>query len=107
MGRLLSCLLAALLAHGAVAAQTPPPEEVARYCTQCATVISARVGGQEAGQVGGTGATASTGAQGARKFVLVLQYKDGRRQTMTFENDPGFRAGDKVRVRSGVLTREP
>ena len=100
-------LLAALFMPFAAMAQQPQQHDVARYCTHCATVVSVTVDGQAAGQVGGSGQTSSGGGAGAHKFVLLLRYADGRKQSMVFDNDPGFRTGDKVRVRDGVLSREP
>ena len=100
-------LLAALLVPPAASAQQAQRQDLARYCTHCATVVSVTVDGAAAGQVGSSGQAAGGASTGARKFVLLLRYADGRKQSMVFDNDPGFREGDKVRVRDGVLSREP
>lgn len=92
----------------AAAAQQAQRQDMARYCTNCATVLSVTVDGEAAGQVGGSGRTSSGASTAAgHRFVLVLRYNDGRKESMVFDNDPGFRMGDKVRVRDGVLSREP
>ena len=91
----------------AASAQQVQQQNLARYCTHCATVVSVTVDGAAAGQVGSSGPAADGASTAARKFVLQLRYADGRKQSMVFDNDPGFRAGDKVRVRDGVLSREP
>lgn len=59
---------------------------VARYCTSCATVQSVRMVGQ--------------------RYEVVLRFANGSLQSLRYDNDPGFRAGDKVRVHAGVLTRD-
>lgn len=63
-----------------------PDASVARYCTSCATVQSVRMAGG--------------------RFELVLRYTNGSTRTLRYDNDPGFRAGDKVRVHADVLTRD-
>lgn len=63
-----------------------PDANVARYCTSCATVQSVRM-------VDG-------------RFELVLRYTNGSTRTLRYDNDPGFRAGDKVRIHADVLTRD-
>lgn len=81
--------LVLLLVGASSAAQvTPPPREepIARYCTSCATVQSVRKTG--------------------KGYQLVVRYASGNSQTLNYDNDPGFRAGDKVRVHDGVLTRD-
>lgn len=81
--------LAMLVPNASPAAQvTPAPraEPIARYCTSCATVQSVRKTG--------------------KGYQLVVRYASGNSQTLNYDNDPGFRAGDKVRVHDGVLTRD-
>lgn len=74
---------------GVVVGEAVPPApdaNVARYCTSCATVQSVRMVGQ--------------------RFELVLRFANGSMRTLRYDNDPGFRAGDKVRFNAGVLTRD-
>lgn len=82
-------MLATLFLSSSLAAQVPAPQReanIARYCTSCATVQSlTRIGSG---------------------FQLTVRYASGKKQTLTYANDPGFRAGDKVRVNDGVLTRD-
>lgn len=81
--------LAMLGAPGTVFGEPVRPAldaNVARYCTSCATVQSVRMVGQ--------------------RYELVLRFANGSLQTLRHDNDPGFRAGDKVRVNAGVLTRD-
>lgn len=87
------------------------------------TIGGAVVGGLLGNQVGsGSGRTAASvaGAVGGavagreiernmrrqQRYEVVVRYNSGGTQTLTYENDPGFRAGDRVRVSNGVLTRE-
>ncbi|WP_296948299.1 glycine zipper 2TM domain-containing protein [uncultured Massilia sp.] len=122
----------------------PPPrderQQVARYCTNCATVEAvnvvrtdsngalgtvggAVVGGLLGNQVGsGSGRTAATAvgavggalagrtiernARGGERFDVVVRYENGATQTIPYTNDPGFRAGERVKVNDGVLTRD-
>ena len=88
------------------------------------TVGGAVVGGLLGSQVGsGSGRTAATvaGAVGggvvgrniernarrSQRYEVVVRYAgNGATQTLQYENDPGFRAGDAVRVNNGVLSRD-
>jgi outer membrane lipoprotein SlyB len=88
------------------------------------TVGGAVVGGLLGNQVGkGTGRSAATvaGAVGgamvgrnieknsrrSERYEVVVRYAgNGATQTLQYENDPGFRAGDAVRVNNGVLSRD-
>ncbi|AWG45885.1 hypothetical protein AM586_28000 [Massilia sp. WG5] len=113
-------------------------DQVARYCTNCATVEAvnvlqgdagalgtvggAAVGGLLGNQVGsGSGRTAATvaGAVGgaiagrsiernarAPRYEVVVRYENGSTQSIRYDNDPGFRVGEQVRVSDGVLTRD-
>jgi outer membrane lipoprotein SlyB len=121
-------------------AQRDERQQVARYCTSCATVEAvnavpttgsgavgtvggAVVGGLLGNQVGsGNGRTAATAAgaiggalagraierNGSRgeRFDVVVRYANGATQTIPYDNDPGFRVGDNVKVTDGVLTRD-
>lgn len=116
-------------------------QQVARYCTNCATVeavnmsptsntsgalatgAGAVVGGLLGNQVGsGNGRTAATVAgavggaiagreiernrNGGQRYDVVVRLSDGSTQTMRYDNDPGFRVGDQVKVNDGVLARD-
>jgi len=87
------------------------------------TVGGAVVGGLLGNQVGsGSGRTAATAAgaiggalagraierNGSRneRFDVVVRYENGATQTIPYDNDPGFRVGDNVKVNDGVLTRD-
>jgi len=37
---------------------------------------------------------------------VVVRYGNGATQTIVYENDPGYRVGDKVRVNNNVLVRD-
>ena len=87
-------------------------------------VGGAVVGGLLGNQVGsGSGRTAATAAgaiggavvgrnidqnahRNARYEVVVRYSGNGATQTLQYDNDPGFRAGDAVRVNDGVLSRD-
>jgi outer membrane lipoprotein SlyB len=119
----------------------PPARQVARYCSNCATVAAvnvvevsgdgnylgtlggAVVGGLLGNQVGsGSGRTAATavGAVGGAiagnniernsrrgvRYEVVVRYDNGATQTIPYDNSPGFRVGDKVKVNDGVLVRD-
>jgi hypothetical protein len=36
----------------------------------------------------------------------VVRLENGATQAIRYDNDPGFRAGEQVRVSDGVLTRD-
>lgn len=63
-----------------------------------------------AGAVGGAlvGNNIQRSQQGQRqRYEVVVRYAgNGATQTLQYENDPGFRAGDAVRVNNGVLSRD-
>jgi len=88
------------------------------------TAGGAVVGGLLGSQVGsGSGRTAATvagavagGLAGRNiqrnmnkepRYEVVVRYAtSGATQTLQYDNDPGFRQGDRVRVSNGVLTRD-
>jgi outer membrane lipoprotein SlyB len=119
----------------------PVARQVARYCTNCATVAAvnvvevsgdgnylgtlggAVVGGLLGNQVGsGNGRTAATavGAVGGAiagnniernsrhgvRYEVVVRYDNGATQTIPYDNNPGFRVGEKVKVNDGVVVRD-
>jgi outer membrane lipoprotein SlyB len=85
------------------------------------TLGGAAVGGLLGNQVGsGSGRTAATvaGAVGgaiagraiernarAPRYEVVVRYENGATQSIRYDNDPGFRVGEQVKVADGVLTR--
>jgi outer membrane lipoprotein SlyB len=86
------------------------------------TLGGAAVGGLLGNQVGsGNGRTAATvaGAVGGAiagrsiernarspRYEVVVRYENGATQSVRYDNDPGFRVGEQVRVSDGVLTRD-
>jgi outer membrane lipoprotein SlyB len=88
-----------------------------------ATGAGAVVGGLLGNQVGsGNGRTAATvaGALGGaiagreiernrnagQRYDVIVRYADGTTQTVSYDNDPGYRVGDQVKVNDGVLVRD-
>jgi outer membrane lipoprotein SlyB len=78
-------------------------------------LLGSQVGGgngktaaQVAGAVGGAyvGRNIERNARKTQHTEVVIRYDNGGTQTMTYENDPGLRTGDKVKVNNGVLTRD-
>lgn len=97
--------------------------EQAQKASGLGAVGGAVVGGLLGNQVGsGGGRTAATvaGALGGalagreiqrnsnsgQRYDVVVRYANGSTQTVPYENDPGFRVGDQVKVNDGVLTRD-
>jgi outer membrane lipoprotein SlyB len=99
--------------------------EVSGQGNYLGTAAGAVVGGLLGNQVGsGSGRKAATvaGAVGGavvgnniqrnqqrqtQRYEVVVRYAgNGATQTLQYENDPGFRAGDAVRVNNGVLSRD-
>jgi outer membrane lipoprotein SlyB len=86
------------------------------------TLGGAAVGGLLGNQIGsGNGRTAATvaGAVGGAiagrsiernarnpRYEVVVRYENGATQSVRYDNDPGFRVGEQVRVSDGVLTRD-
>ena len=61
------------------------------------------------GVVGGgvVGRNIERNARRSQRYEVVVRYSgNGATQTLQFDNDPGFRAGDAVRVNNGVLSRD-
>jgi outer membrane lipoprotein SlyB len=67
-----------------------------------------RTAAQVAGAVGGAvvGNNIERNARRGVRYEVAVRYGNGATQTLTYENDPGFRAGDKVRVNNGMLSRD-
>jgi outer membrane lipoprotein SlyB len=98
--------------------------EVSGQGNYLGTAAGAVVGGLLGNQVGsGSGRKAATvaGAVGgamvgnniernqrrSQRYEVVVRYAgNGATQTLQYDNDPGFRTGDAVRVNNGVLSRD-
>jgi outer membrane lipoprotein SlyB len=67
-----------------------------------------RTAAQVAGALGGAyaGRNIQRNANKTTHFEVVVRYTNGGTQTITYENDPGVRVGEKVKVNNGVLTRD-
>lgn len=61
-----------------------------------------------AGAVGGAiaGREIERNARSAQRYEVVVRYPNGATQTIPYENNPGFRPGDRVKVNDGVLVRD-
>ena len=87
------------------------------------TLGGAAVGGLVGNQVGsGSGRTAATAvgavagalagrsiernARSGDRFEVVVRYDNGSTQNISYDNDPGFRVGDQVKVNGNVLVRD-
>jgi len=87
------------------------------------TLGGAAVGGLLGNQVGsGNGRTAATvaGAVGgalagrqiegrsraSQRYEVVVRYANGATQTVSYDNDPGYRVGENVKVTDGQLVRD-
>jgi outer membrane lipoprotein SlyB len=70
---------------------------------------SGRTAATVAGAVGGAvvGNNVERNQRRSQRYEVVVRYAgNGATQTLQYENDPGFRAGDAVRVNNGVLSRD-
>lgn len=85
-----ACFAYAMSAKAQSRPAAPAPQEI-RYCTNCATVESLN---------------ALRGATGAQRFEMVIRYTDGSTRTFKYDNDPGLRAGEKVKDNNGVVMRD-
>ncbi len=67
-----------------------------------------RTAAEVAGAVGGAVAGRSIQQNGShhQRYEVVVRYANGALQTLPYDNDPGFRTGEKVRVNNGVLSRD-
>jgi len=87
------------------------------------TLGGAAVGGLLGNQVGsGSGRTAATvagaaagalagrsierNARSGERYQVVVRYANGDNQNIFYDNDPGFRVGDQVKVNGNVLVRD-
>jgi outer membrane lipoprotein SlyB len=70
---------------------------------------SGRTAATVAGAVGGAmvGRSVERNARAKDRYEVVVRYSgSGATQTLQYDNDPGFRAGEAVRVNDGVLSRD-
>ena len=82
-------------------------------------VVGALLGNQVGGGSGRTAATVAGAVGGAvvgrniernqrrtQHYEVVIRFANGGTQTLTYENDPGLRVGEKVKLNNGVLLRD-
>ncbi len=69
---------------------------------------SGKTAAQIAGAVGGAyvGRNIERNAKRTQHYEVVVRFTNGGTQTVTYEQDPGLRVGEKVRVNNGVLVRD-
>lgn len=67
-----------------------------------------RTAAQVAGAVGGAyaGRNIERNARKTHHYEVVVRFPNGGTQTLSYENDPGLRVGEKVKVNNGVLERD-
>jgi outer membrane lipoprotein SlyB len=67
-----------------------------------------RTAATAAGAIGGAlaGRGIERNARGGQRYDVVVRYANGATQTVPYDNEPGFRVGDNVKVNDGVLTRD-
>ena len=64
---------------------------------------------QIAGALGGAyiGRNIERNAKRTQHYEVVVRFANAGTQTVTYEQDPGLRVGEKVKVNNGVLARDP
>lgn len=69
---------------------------------------SGRTAAQIAGALGGAyiGRNIERNAKRTTHHEVVIRFTNGGTQTITYENDPGLRVGEKVKLNNGVLERD-
>jgi len=69
---------------------------------------SGRTAATVAGAVGGAlaGRSIERNAKSGQRFEVVVRYENGATQNVSYDNDPGFRVGDAVKVNGNVLVRD-
>jgi outer membrane lipoprotein SlyB len=67
-----------------------------------------RTAAELAGAVGGAyaGRNIERNAKRTQHYEVVVRFAGGGTQVVPYENDPGLRVGEKVRLNNGVLTRD-
>lgn len=70
---------------------------------------SGKTAAQIAGALGGAyiGRNIERNAKRTQHFEVVVRFANAGTQTVTYEQDPGLRVGEKVKVNNGVLARDP
>ena len=69
---------------------------------------SGKTAAQIAGALGGAyiGRNIERNAKRTQHYEVVIRFTNGGTQTITYENDPGLRVGEKVKLNNGVLERD-
>ncbi|HAT31668.1 MAG TPA: hypothetical protein DCW29_12680 [Janthinobacterium sp.] len=67
-----------------------------------------RTAAEVVGALGGAyaGRNVERNANHTQHYEVIVRYANGGTQTVTYENEPSLRVGDKVRVNDGVLTSD-
>jgi outer membrane lipoprotein SlyB len=67
-----------------------------------------RTAAEVAGAVGGAvaGRNIEGNARRSLRYEVVVRYNNGAMQTVQYDNDPGFRVGEKVKINNGTLARD-
>lgn len=67
-----------------------------------------RTAAQVAGAVGGAyaGREIERNAKRSQHYEVLIRFPNGGTQVVPYENDPGLRVGEKVKLNNGVLTRD-
>ncbi|MFP5391374.1 MAG: hypothetical protein ACLGI6_07505 [Gammaproteobacteria bacterium] len=106
MKPLIPCSLLVALALQAAASHAAP---AVRYCSNCATVESVRRVDGKAPDAPGSAVEQAVPARLARPahhYEVVLRDGAGAHRTLRFDNDPGVKAGEAIKVNNGVLERD-
>jgi outer membrane lipoprotein SlyB len=69
---------------------------------------SGRTAAEVAGAVGGAavGHNIEQNGRHRQRYEVVVRYANGATQTIPYENNPGFQAGERVKVNNGVISRD-
>lgn len=98
-------------ASGSAPGLAPPPDRraterprVARYCTSCAIVERVEV---LQGAVPDPARPRASDVRAAQRYRVVVRFTTSENtQAIEYDNNPGYRVGDRVRVNNGVLALE-
>lgn len=88
------------------AAPPPPPRtterpRVARYCTSCAVVEKVEI----VREATGAARPLASDVQAAQRYRVTVRFDTTEAtQAIEYDNNPGYRKGDRVRVNDGVLS---
>jgi len=88
------------------AAPPPPPRtterpRVARYCTSCAVVEKVEI----VREATGSARPLASDVQAAQRYRVTVRFDTTEAtQAIEYDNHPGYRQGDRVRVNDGVLS---